>query len=268
MANNRTPTYLSAFLCGILLLCLTLGASPPTAASIPLQNNMRILLPCDQWSYDIGGRGVPEPSDVYKTQVFEVLAATAMSPGGDTVQNMREHVVYVEDGHWKDYVHHFSQDAAGTIQCYGEDFVDSTGTTPGWITTPAAGYALWYPSYMTIGTAWDVSYTETMGSGGYTYTDTTNLSYTIVATETITVKAGTFETYKASYVENVTGAEGTAWFAPQIGAVVKDVMGPSTFDSATYTQELTSFSLVPEPSSVLALALGVGCVVASLKRRR
>lgn len=229
-----------------------------------LQDNMRQLQIGDRWNYDYTAS--PNIDDVYKTGVVEVLSDTVTSPTGTQLLQLQEFMVYYYEGHDKHISDLFIQDSSGNINYYGyTGWASNFPTiTTKLIAVPTTGFVTMFPGTFYVGLNWNRE---------YKYVDATNTyieNYTVVGKETITVKAGTFETYKISYTYDSGwgfGWAGDMWFAPQLGNCVKSI----TDDGRLSIMELTDVSFathVPEPSSILALLSGLAGFGIVLRRRR
>lgn len=213
-------------LLGVLVLLVSLmagcgggGGGGGSIAAVPLSSTMRQMQPGDEWDYSVTGTVSDGGDTVPVTGTISVVwgAQTITTPGLATANVVLFNMTLTGNGtnitDWRRYYQ--TQDAGGTLWEYGGE--DSDGVY--WVTSPVSGRVVDYPSPMVQGTSWGEN---TMYSNG----DTDNASATIVGTETVSVSAGVFETYKAIGNANFGGypATTTEWIAPQIGGMVKGIM--------------------------------------------
>jgi hypothetical protein len=192
------------------------GGGGGGSSVIPLENTVRQMQAGDQWQYAVSGTIANSTQAVPVTGTFTMIASsdTVMTPGNVTARVVLRN--WTLAGNSQNFVFvdrvYVTQDALGTILDYG-GFEDSAEY---WITAPTSGHIVSIPSPMSIGTSWSANVTESNG-------DTYNEAYTVVGTQTISVPAGRFETYKTSGNGVFSGypAITTDWYAPQIGSQVR-----------------------------------------------
>ena len=208
------------------------GGGGDTTKTYPLSTRLRVLQPGDSFTY----KGSGNVKSGNNTTPFTVDLTTSY-----TTTNVANKSV-------------FAQASAITFRINGQNFADNNtfylsqdGTTRdvytlGFLDNNTARFAN-KPEVSVPGTfGQGVAFTNTLT---YTNGDAEQQSFTVVKSETVSVPAGRFETWRCTETSNdgdiVTNE--TTWYAPQIGELIKGEVVQtvnSTGETYTYNAELTS----------------------------
>ncbi|MBP6963921.1 MAG: hypothetical protein KBC96_05885 [Armatimonadetes bacterium] len=221
-------------LCISTLACLAGCGGGGGSATLPLENVTRQMLPGDQYTYDITGTATDglETIDITGTWQDTWSAQTTVAPDLTVCHIHLNNITLAAEGlapivfTGRSYEY---QDAAGCVWDYGGD--DDDGVF--WVDVPLAGRDLRIPSPMYNGTSWG-------GYCHYTNGKSSNNAYVVVGTETISVPAGRFETFRITSSGSFSGypAIGMYWYAPHLSTAVKQELQVSFTDEG-FTMNLT-----------------------------
>jgi hypothetical protein len=204
----------------LLLLCVVVaGCGGGGGSSVaPIDSTVRAYQPGDQWEYDVTGTvsdGV-DTVGISGTYTETVTSQTVVTPQSVTAQIVTTDWNLSGNGNTimaadKAYL---TQDTDGTIWKHGGE----DGGTVWWVSVPTAGRYECLRSPLSQGESWGATVERTTG-------ETLDELYTVVGTETVSVPAGSFDTYKISVSGKIGGypATGTEWYAPQAGTMIKAV---------------------------------------------
>ena len=237
------------------ILCLSSGCgggdSSTPEKELPLSSRTRALQPGDSWTYRVSGN-----SDFYgkwKSSLTETVRIDSGSFMGNPVLT-RTTITNVEDtaGYGVEYL---KQTETGELIALGALGLDSTVAPPDsahrevrpliepqpfvfgeWIAKKELTYQLQYNDQDFVARA---------------------AKLVIVGTEKVSTPLGTFDTWKVEVTPNnprtLKSREGTYWYAPQLGAIVKEeetVRGFEQYDNVTRILVETNVPLSVSATSV------------------
>ena len=228
------------------------GDSSPGAA-ITAGNTLKTFVPGDAWTYDVDGweyrTGTP---NVYVTSGAYVLGVQTDASTGDKSFTHDLRVKWNDNSSFtQNWLEDFQQSGAGVYRRgdtldnpnFGSagNFEVAEPTSPvygtdakgnqiivgigGYSSQPELPAAWSATTGLSSDDAYDVAFGNSDGSATITATNHIHYGLTVIGKETVTVPAGTFETWKTNMITGYQ-AQGrtintTAWWAPQLGSFVK-----------------------------------------------
>lgn len=199
------------------------GCGSGSEATTPAASKLRVLRSSDSWTYDYSAQSTNQTyAGTMKITITEetvngksVLAETSVMTDLSGV-TLPTQVLYMQQ-----------DPTTGDVLMYGKKNLNDNSV----ITVTDQPLPVIWPG------AW-ISGKTVSPNIHYSDGTTDQSSYTILAQESVTTPAGTFQTWKIS----ITGsANGTAWFSPQLGHYIKEEFTNGTA-TGSYTLRSTNLS--------------------------
>lgn len=205
----------------LVLVAILAGCGGGGGASsvVPLDGTVRQAQPGDTWEYAITGTATDGTNTTAVAGIYSetVSASTVVTPQNVTARVILTSMSLTMGGRTSAIVgkEYCTQDPDGTVWTHGGQ---DNGQTY-WITDPSTGRYKSMASPLSQGISWGTHVTENPGSSYDT-------SSVVIGTETVSVPAGSFQTFKTNISGMVGGVptSGQEWYCPQLGNVVQRVI--------------------------------------------